>query len=262
MKIDGNTILITGGSSGIGKGLVRFFYKHKNKLIVIARDQAKLISLQQEMPDIFIQQCDLSNEIEIKAFIDTCKEMHPDINIIINNAGVENNYLFEGKSILDYKIIKDEIAINLTAPILLTNSLLPLLINKEQAAIINITSALIYTPKTNAAVYSATKVGLHHFTLALRTQLKNTSVKVIELIPPLTDTPMTISNPHRKLSVQKLVEEFAQAFQKDKEEIRIGDTRWIYLLSRIAPFILNFIVQNRYSKSISKQSPSKATKNV
>jgi uncharacterized oxidoreductase len=246
MHLQENTVLITGGASGIGKGLARYFYQYENKLIIVGRDTYKLNKLQIELPNIITKQCDLSKQEGINELISYCITHHPDINILINNAGIEHNGLFSSETSISDKIILEEISTNLTAPILLTNGLIANLLQKKEAAIINISSALVFHPKINAAVYSATKSGLHHFTQALRIQLNNTSIKVFEVLPPLTDTPLTQSNPYKKITVEHLVKVFASAFENNQTTILIGKTKWVYWLSRISPRLLKRIMTKRY----------------
>lgn len=246
MHLQENTILITGGASGIGKGLARYFYQHGNKLVIVGRDTSKLNKLQTELPNIITKQCDLSKHEGINELISYCRTCHPDINILINNAGIEHNGLFNSETSISDIIILEEISTNLTAPILLTKGFIPSLVQKKEAAIINISSALVFYPKINAAVYSATKSGLHHFTQALRIQLDHTSIRVFEVLPPLTDTPLTQSNPYKKITVEYLVKEFALAFENNQTTIYIGKTKWVYWLSRISPWLLKKIMSKRY----------------
>lgn len=248
MDEKGNTIILTGGSSGIGKGLATYFYNQGNKVIVIGRKEDKLHEIKSMMPDIIIKRCDLSNPEEIKELVNFCKEHHPDINILINNAGIEYNYIFSHDTPIPTSFIYEEIATNLTAPIILSNGLLPILSKNKNSAIINITSALVFVPKINASVYTATKSAVHDFTQALRSQLKGSHVKVFEVIPPLTDTPMTKENSGRKLSVDCLVDEFVCGFKKDQTTIYIQSTKLIYLLSVFFPFVLKYIMYRKYKK--------------
>ncbi|MCZ2393643.1 MAG: SDR family NAD(P)-dependent oxidoreductase [Chitinophagales bacterium] len=245
MQITGNTILITGGTSGIGLGLLDFFYKNENKIISISRDKNKAVNLRNKYPKVDFQICDLSKEKNILKLIDYCCTHYPKLNVVINNAGIENNYLFIKN--IDSQKINDEIQINFISPIHIINGLKDLLLTKKEAAIINITSALAFYPKTNAAVYSASKAGLRQFTIALRDQYRNTKVRVIEVIPPLTDTPLTTNNPHKKISVQQLINEFAKAFQKNRTTIYIGYSKWVYLLHRISPKLLRLLMLKRQS---------------
>lgn len=248
MNITGNTILITGGSSGIGKALVEYFYKQKNQIIVVGRDNHKLERLKITFPEMIIKQCDLSNQDDINRLVQDCYLHHPEINILINNAGVEKNYIFSSNEKISDEKISEELDTNLKAPILLSNGLLNLISKNNNTAIVNISSALAYAPKVNAAVYSATKSGLHHFTKAFRQQLKNSPILIFEVLPPLTDTPLTITNSNSKISVNQLIKEFVKAFKKNKTTIRIGRTKWIYLLHRVAPQLLKCIMMKRFEK--------------
>ena len=243
MNLSNNTILIIGGTSGIGAALLDYFYKKGNSIICIASNELRLQALKSKYSEIHIKRCDLGNKQEVQELIHYLQLTHPEINILINNAAIEENYNL-GDNIDENRIL-DEIQINLSSPILLINGLKKSLINHKQAAIINVTSALIYQPKINAAVYSATKAGLHHFTLALREQFSQTNIKVFELIPPLTDTPLTQNNPNKKLSVEKLIKEFVKAIEKDKLDIHVGQSKWIKLLNKISPNMLMYILKRR-----------------
>ncbi|WP_435133495.1 SDR family oxidoreductase [Formosa sp. A9] len=243
MKIIENTILITGGTSGIGREMVSQFYALRNKLIVVSSNMDKLHNLQIDFPDIDIIVCDLSDNLAVKQLIKTCIEKHPNINILINNAGVQYNYLWTKD--LEYSTqIEKEIAINFTSPMQLTHGLLPILLNKKESAVINISSALAYTPKKSAVVYCATKAAIHNATKALRYQLENTNVKVFEIIPPLVNTNMTKASVKRKISPEKLVYTCIKNLKNNRYESKVGKAKLLYVLQRISPKIASYILKN------------------
>ncbi|MCB0646140.1 MAG: SDR family oxidoreductase [Saprospiraceae bacterium] len=234
MKTNGNKILITGGSSGIGLALAQWFFEHGNQVIVTGRDLDKLRAVENQYPEIDVFKCDLTNNEELGALVHYIEQNHSDINILINNAAVQYNYLFEEVTHLVHKI-DYEISANLNGPIKLTAMLLPLISGNGSGAIVNVSSGLFMAPKKNASVYCATKAGIHSFSKSLRYQLENTSVKVFELIPSLIDTPMTAGRGRDKISPQILVKEFIHGFRRDRYEIYIGKTKILKLISRITP---------------------------
>jgi uncharacterized oxidoreductase len=241
MRTSGHTILITGGSAGIGLALSKRFITNGNRVIVVGRDQQKLIRLKQELPQIETIACELSDRTQRQQLVHTLHEQFRDLSVVINNAGVQYNYSFleehEPK-------IAEEIEINLTAPIELCSQLLPLLRAKEEAAIVNISSGLGLVPKTSAAVYCATKAGLHLFSKVLRNQLEGTSVRVFEILPAVIDTDMTRGRGTNKMSPDQLVDEFMPAFAKNQTEIAIGKVKLLQWMLRIAPGVADRLFKN------------------
>lgn len=243
MKLTGNTILITGGSSGIGLELARRFLALKNKVIITGRDREKLQSLQDQFPELDIFTGDLANEQALNELILFITKKHANLNILVNNAAVQYNYRFTDAADLSPKI-NYEIAVNLTAPVKLTGLLLPLLQQQENSAVVNVSSALFIAPKQTASVYCATKAALHSFTKTLRYQLENTNVRVFEIIPALIDTPMTAGRKQSKMPPEKLVDEFLHHFKKNTYEIYIGKTKLLKLINRLSPALAQRILKN------------------
>ncbi|MBP1993223.1 SDR family oxidoreductase [Paenibacillus eucommiae] len=232
MRTSGQTILITGGSAGIGLALSKRFITSGNRVIVVGRDPHKLVRLKQDFPQIETITCELGNRVQRQQLVQTLKNQYSDLSVVINNAGVQYNYSFLEEQ--DPKII-EEIEINLTAPIELCYKLLPMLKAKEEAAIVNISSGLALVPKTSAAVYCGTKAGLHLFSKVFRNQLEGTSVRVFEVLPAVVDTEMTRGRGTNKMSPDQLVDEFMPAFAKNQYEISIGKVKLLKWMLRIAP---------------------------
>jgi len=186
MKLSGNTILITGGATGIGFALAKQLIRHGNTIIICGRREDKLKQAKAQFPEIITSVCDLELESERIDLARWIADNYPGVNILINNAGVQN-----GLSILsdiDINRIRQEIEINFVAPIHLSNLFVPLLEKCENASIINISSGLAFTPLAFLPVYCATKAAVHSFSLSLRHQLAKTSVRVFEIAPPIVDT--------------------------------------------------------------------------
>ncbi len=183
MKVEGNTILITGGATGIGLALAESFLKLGNEVIICGRRKERLIEVQKMHPDLHIVVCDVSDEDGRNSLFKHVTENFKDINVLINNAGIQRAIdLTEGIKGLEGE---NEIKINFEAPIYLSALFIPILESKEESAIINISSGLAITPLVAVPVYCATKAGVHTFTKCLRLQLSDTSIKVFEVLPPI-----------------------------------------------------------------------------
>ena len=243
MLTNNNVILITGGTSGIGLELVRQFYKLENKIIVTSSNKNNLVKLKIQFPKIEIIVCDLGDNLSVRNLTDNCLVEHKDINIVINNAGIQNNYIWtEEKD--GYNKIENEIRVNFTSPMLIIYGLLPLLTAKQNSAIVNVSSGLAFAPKKSAPIYCATKSAIHIGTKALRYQLENTTVKVFEIIPPLVDTAMTEGRGKKKISPKQLVDEFLKNFKNNNLENNIGKTKLLRFIQRISPTLADSILKN------------------
>jgi len=243
MKSSNNTILITGGTSGIGFELASQFLRLGNVVIITGRDQARLDATKAKLPGIHTFQSDASDPQAISALFDKVTGEFPNLNVLINNAGIMRQINLQAASPSDD--LCQEIEINLNGPIRMVQKFLPHLRNKEGAAIMNVSSGLAFVPLPTSPVYCATKAGLHSFTLSLRVQLKNTRIKVFELAPPATETPLLDqSHPEdfkgvRIMPVTEMVQHAIKGFENDELEIRPGPSNQLKLMNRIAPeFIL------------------------
>ncbi|MEL6671605.1 MAG: SDR family NAD(P)-dependent oxidoreductase [Bacteroidota bacterium] len=240
MRTQGNKILITGATQGIGKAMLEHFLRLDNHIIAVGRDQEKLKQLAKTDERIFSFACDLADPNQLDELLVFVEQAHPDTNILINNAGIQYNYHFADDPHVLAKIER-EVQVNLLAPLKLIALLLPVLSAHDQSAIVNVSSGLGLVPKMQAPVYCGTKAGIHIFTKALRYQLQGT--KVFEVIPPLVDTAMTAGRGKGKISPEKLVEEFMQAFRKDKYEVNIGKVKLLRLINRLSPALADRIMK-------------------
>lgn len=235
MALTNNTILITGGSSGIGLEMARQLIAGKNRVIICSSSLEKLQAAQKLLPELIIFPCDLSHREALQKMVDWITTRHSDLNILINNAATAHRINFTHEADLHEKF-STEISTNLWAPICLTHGLLPLLLKQNNPKIINITTGLVYAPRADYLFYNATKAALHSFTQVLRHQLRNEPVKIIEVLFPVVDTPWHKGNtPRIAISPQKAVEEMIRGLENKQDEIKIGAVKMLYLLSRIAP---------------------------
>ncbi|HAS42290.1 MAG TPA: oxidoreductase [Microscillaceae bacterium] len=240
MKLNNNTVLITGGTSGIGYALGQALLQRNNQVILLGRNKAKLEQLATEGFETVV--CDLTSEESIEKAVLVIQNQYSDLNLLFNNAGIQFNYDFV-ESIHPSERIKQELEVNFTGQVILTQLLLPILSNAPKAWIINTTSALGIFPKTNGLLYSASKSAMRNFTLGLKYTLKRTSIKVLEFIPPVTDTPMTAGRNETKMSAQDLTGRILPQLAKEKSIVTIPKIRlfsWIaFLFPALAHKILS-----------------------
>jgi short-subunit dehydrogenase involved in D-alanine esterification of teichoic acids len=182
MKASGNTILITGSTSGIGLGLAVRFHEAGNKVIVAGRRKALLEQITTDHPGIEAIELDVADAKSIVQASELAAARYPDLNVVINNAGIMlSENVLEPDSL---RRAEESIAINLLGTIRMTYAFLPQLVRKNDGIIINVSSALAFVPFPIAMTYSATKAAVHVFTEGLRVQLAGSPVRVIELVPP------------------------------------------------------------------------------
>lgn len=246
MNISSNTILITGGTSGIGFEFAAQLLKLGNTVIITGRDQRKLEEAQRKLPGVHTFESDVSDPTAIPLLFDAMIRKFPELNVLINNAGIMRKINLQStENGLDD--ISREIETNLLGPVRMVKQFLPHLKAQKAAAIVNVSSGLAFVPFPIAPIYCAAKAGLHSFTQSLRAQLKNTRIKVFELAPPATQTPLLtgefsvddMKGAH-VMDVTKMVVQAIDGLRKDRLEIRPGQSNALKLMSRVAPqFILN-----------------------
>jgi len=190
MKISGNTVLITGGNSGIGRALAEALQAEGNEIIVTGRKRATLDDTLAANPRMSGYRLDVSDAGAIRLFASQVVKDHPALNVVINNAGIMHVEQLDGETV-DLAGAEATIATNLLGPIRLTAALLPHLRAQPHATIVNVSSGLAFVPLAMTPTYGATKSAIHSYTSALRHQLRNTAVQVIELAPPLVATDLT-----------------------------------------------------------------------
>ncbi len=186
MQLQGHTVLVTGGASGIGRALADRFHRSGSQVIACGRRSDRLDNLRAALPGTITRVCDLREAPARAALIDWVAREHPQFDVLVNNAGIQRYPSLTEPE--DWARTQEEIRVNLDAPIHLAMLAAPHLSRRPHAAIINLTSGLSFAPLARAPIYSATKAALHSFTWSLRHHLAGTSVQVIELIPPAVDT--------------------------------------------------------------------------
>lgn len=237
MKIKNHTILITGGTSGIGRALAEALVEN-NQVIITGRSAKRLAIARANGISTFA--CDLTQSREVENLVMELEQHFPQLDILINNAGIQYNYdLLEESNA--YSRVQNELSTNLTGTIHLTQLLLPLLSTKP-STIINVTSALGTVPKSDGLVYSASKAGMRNFTVGLRKVLSKQQIRVLEIIPPVTDTHMTEARTENKMPVDELIQIILRQWEKGKALIAPGKVKFLLQLNRFAPGLANRII--------------------
>lgn len=247
MELQGKTILITGGTAGIGLEAAKQFLANGAKVIITGRDQSKLDKIKKLYPDLVAIKSDVGNADDAQLLFSQIKELGG-IDILYNNAGVLS--MSTNMGITDDRHPKEaehEMNINYFGVIRLNNVFMEMLKSKKESAIINTTSILSYVPSVIEATYSASKVALRFYTETLRKHLEvlNSNVKVFELLPPVVATEMTAARSDKKITPEKVVKALISGLKKDQFTIRVGDTKLLYIVNRVFPKIAFGLVNSK-----------------
>ena len=218
MKISNNKILITGGATGIGFRLAERFIKENNTVIICGRRKNALDDAVKKLPKLITRQCDLTLSNEREDLFKWINEKHMDLNVLVNNAGIQNWMSLTDNDF--YKRAKEEMTINTEAPIHLTSLFINL---KSLKIIMNVTSGLSFVPLIKTPVYSATKAFFHSFTLSLRALLQSKNIEVIEVIPPALNTDLGGKGIHDFAPpVSEFIETIFSQLKEGKTELTFG----------------------------------------
>jgi len=241
MNLNNNTILITGGSSGIGFELAKQLVRRNNTVIIAGRDVGKLNEAKATIPGLQTAVCDVADPQSIHALQTDISKTYPALNVLINCAGIMRKLNLHTAG-ADLEDATREISINLNGTIWTNLAFLPLLKRQPHAAIVNVSSGLAFIPMPIAPVYCAAKAAVHAFTQSLRVQLKDSTVRVFELAPPGTETPLFHGDFTKEdvggaapMPVAKLAELAMAGLARDVEEIRPGLSNVLKIASRVAP---------------------------
>lgn len=240
MKTKDNTILITGGATGIGLALAEALLKEGNQVIICGRREEKLREAKNKLLKLQIKVCDVAGEEHRNDLFEWITTEFPSTNVLINNAGIQRQIDFK-KGIEELQAGEDEIETNLRAPIHLSALFIPHLMKQEEAAIINISSGLGFVPIAIMPVYCATKAATHSFSLSLRHQLKDTPIKVFEIIPPTVDTELDKGararrgQKNRGIKPEEVAAAVLPALATDQYELAVGRAEWLRMKSRKEP---------------------------
>jgi len=231
MRMQSNTIFITGGSSGIGRGLAEAFHKLGNQVIVSGRREAALMAICEANPGMRSFVLNVTDPAAVREIARHVAEEFPDLNCVFNNAGVQKHHDFASSEPLDEQAVLDEINANLLGVIRVATAFLLHLRKHPGATLVNVSSGLAFVPISRFPVYCTTKAAVHSFTMSLRHQLKGTGVKVVELIPPYVATELgresktAVPVGPKPMPLDAFISESVKALEGDADQVAIGDAR-------------------------------------
>jgi uncharacterized oxidoreductase len=240
MRLTGRTILITGGSAGIGLAFALKFLEFGNEVIVTGRRQAALDAVKAQFPKLHTIQSDSADPAQIAALAARVKRDFPKLDLLMNNAGVGVAKNLKA-SVDDLAGLMSEVEINVGGVIRTTSALIDIL-TANQGTVINVSSGLAFVPVPAMPIYSATKAAVHSYTQSLRFQLEDSGVEVIELMPPAVRTDMTSEFDEagiKTITTNELVNQTVAALRADKREIRPGQSNLLAFMRRLAPNFIN-----------------------
>ena len=220
MKLIGNTIFITGGTSGIGRSLAEALHKRGNQVIISGRRKGHLAEVTKANPGMQSLELNVEDPASIAAVAKKLIAEYPKLNVLINNAGIMQ--IDDAAGAIDDSVLVSIVTTNLLGPIRLTAALLPLLRKQAHSTVINVSSGLAFVPLASTAVYSATKAAIHSYTQSMRYRLKGSSVRVLELIPPWVQTDLLNSKDEpRAMPLAAFIEEAVTVLGTDAEEVMV-----------------------------------------
>ncbi len=240
MKFSGHTILVTGGSAGIGLAFAAKFLDMGNEVIITGRRQSKLDEAKARYPRLITIESDAADASSIAALAAEVKSRFPTLDVLMNNAGVMALRNL-GLPADDLDRLTSEVDTNINGTIRTTSALIDL-IRANKGTIINVSSGLAYVPLTSAPIYSATKAAIHSYTTSLRFQLEDQGVRVVELMPPAVKTELTADFPEGAapmLTTDELVSATIPALEAGVDEIRPGQSNQLHWMSRLVPAFIN-----------------------
>src|SRR5207302_2448651 len=241
MKLTGRTILITGGSAGIGLAFALKFLELGNEVIVTGRRRAVLDQVKAKYPKLHTIQSDVADPAQVAALAARVKTDFPKLDVLMNNAGIMLHKNLKVPA-ADLEGLTTEMDINLGGVIRMTSAFIDIL-TANKGTLINVSSGLAFVPLSSAPIYCATKAAVHSYTQSLRFQLEESGIEVIELMPPVVKTHLSADLPEGGLvaviSTDELLKQTFAAFKKGKLEIRPGQANLLALMRRLAPGFMN-----------------------
>jgi uncharacterized oxidoreductase len=235
MNTSENTVLITGGATGIGFALAELLLHEGNQVVICGRREERLADAKRKQPGLATFRCDVADDAQRHALFEAVQISFPELNMLVNNAGIRRSIdLLEGEPALAEG--DAEIQINLAAPIHLSALFIPHLVKQSPAAIMNITSGLGFVPLAELPIYCATKAALHSYTMSLRHQLAHTSVRVFEAVPPIVQSELAQDSDsernRRAIPAAVCAEAIVKGLADDQYEIGIGFAEGLRTASR------------------------------
>jgi uncharacterized oxidoreductase len=235
MKTTNNTILISGGSAGIGFETAKLLSEKGNTVIITGRNKERLEQAAAKLKNVTAIACDVSNKEDVQQLVKRLNSDFPALNLVINNAGRAILYNLADENANGFEKAEDEMLTNYLSVIRLNELLLPQLKKQTDAAIVNVSSVVAFVPGA-LPTYSASKAALHSYTQSLRIALAQSPVKVFELMPPLVNTELSKEIGGAKgIHPSVVAEEFFNALGNDEYEIHVGNTAHVYKIFLSSP---------------------------
>ncbi|WP_145854814.1 SDR family oxidoreductase [Pedobacter suwonensis] len=250
MKTSKNTVLLIGGTAGIGLEIAKQLTALDNHVIITGRNQERLNAAAASLPNVTAVVSDVSKADDVDLLVEKIKSEFPELNMVINNAGRALLYNLADPNQDAFTNAADELLTNYLSIVRINQKLLPVLKQQETSAIVNVSSIVAYVPGITLPTYAASKAALHSYSTSLRLSLEETAVKVFELMPPLVDTEFSKEiGGHNGIKPSVVADELLAALANDEYEIRVGDTAKIYELFRQSPVdALNVMNANRKAR--------------
>ena len=236
MKLAGKTVLVTGGTDGIGREIARQLREKGATVIVSGRDPERLDAARADGFEAI--GADLATQAGVASLAEAM--VGRPLDILVNNAGMGATYQVGDEILVEN--VEQCLFLNLHAPIDLVTRMLPALRDRPEAMIVNVTSGLAIAPRASGPIYCATKAGLRSFTMALRAQLRKSSVHVLEVLPPVVETRMTAGNRHRKMPAGECARQVVRAMEKERDEANVGMTKVLRLVESVSPALARRIL--------------------
>lgn len=263
MRLSERTVLLTGGTSGIGLELARLLLARGATVLVTGRDPARMEAAKRELPAVHTFRSDVGDVQDVSDLHDEVTARFPTLDVLINNAGMMRNLKLAAPR--DLRDVTREIDVDLSGPIRMVQRFLPHLQARPEALIVNVSSGLAFAPFPISPIYSAAKAGLHSYTRCLREQLRGTSVRVVELAPPPVETPLyrgefeAETRGQKAMAADELARRALAGVEAGRLEIRPGVSNVLKVMSRVAPGLI-FAQMAKFGRAPVPATASKAVR--
>ncbi|MCA9575972.1 MAG: SDR family NAD(P)-dependent oxidoreductase [Myxococcales bacterium] len=235
-------VVITGGTRGIGRALAEALVQEGSEVLVCGRDDAALAAVRRDL-GVRALRCDITDPADVARLADVVRAELCGVDLLINNAGRQVDH--DVVTGLDMSAARDEVAVNLLAPIAVTAALMPLLLASSDAAVVNVSSALAFAPAPRSPVYAASKAGLAAWTHALRAQLEGTAVRVVDVVPPLVATDMTVGRHEGAVQPEAVAAAVVRGLTRRRTRVVVGKARALAAIHRVSPALARRMMRDR-----------------
>ncbi|HWF68618.1 MAG TPA: SDR family NAD(P)-dependent oxidoreductase [Mycobacterium sp.] len=232
MNLQGKFAMVTGGGSGIGLAITKALRSAGSDVLIVGRNETRLNAAQGDDSAILTVAADLADPDDRSGLIERLSSGRP-LDILVNNAGSMTRIDLHDPNA--HSLVEHDVALNLAAPVHLSIALLPVLRQRPEAAIVNVSTGLVYAPLAFNPGYSTAKAGLHAFTRSLRRQTRRDSIHVLEVFPPIVDTELTRGYGGPKIGPEAVGTAVVKPLASSRNELRVGRAKFLYSMSRIAP---------------------------